>query len=80
MLSTMTLERAVMMFAGAMTLLSAALAALVSPWWLLLTAFVGFNQVQSSVTGFCPAAMAMRRAGLRPACAIEPAEPAPAAR
>ena len=79
-MSTMTLERAVMMFAGAMTLLSAALAALVSPWWLLLTAFVGVNQIQSSVTGFCPAAMVMRRAGLQPACAIEPAEPAPLAR
>ncbi|MEN8706164.1 MAG: DUF2892 domain-containing protein [Nocardioides marinisabuli] len=72
-MSTMTLERAVMMFAGAMTLLSAALAASVSPWWLLLTAFVGLNQVQSSVTGFCPAAIVMRRAGLQPACAVQSA-------
>ena len=79
-MSTMTLERAVMMFAGAMTLLSAALAALVSPWWLLLTAFVGLNQVQSSLTGFCPAAMVMSRAGLRPACAAGPSEWAPAGR
>lgn len=68
----LTLERAVMMFAGAMTLLSVALVTLVSPWWLLLTAFVGLNQVQSSLTGFCPAAMVMSRAGLRPACAVAP--------
>jgi len=30
--------------AGSMTLLSAALSALASPWFLLLTAFIGVNQ------------------------------------
>ena len=38
------LERVLFALAGSMTLLSAALAALVSPWFLLLTAFVGVNQ------------------------------------
>ena len=38
---TMTTDRAVLFFAGVMTLLSAMLVWLVSPWWLLLTAFVG---------------------------------------
>lgn len=60
----MTLDRAVTLFAGIMTLISALLAGLVSPWWLLLTAFVGLNQIQSSFTGFCPAAMALRRLGV----------------
>ena len=54
------------MFAGFMILLSLALATLVSPWFLLLTGFVGVNLVQASVTGFCPAAIAMRAMGVRP--------------
>lgn len=60
----MSLERAVMAFAGSMILISLALAHFVSPYWLLLTAFVGFNLIQSSFTGFCPAAMIMRKLGV----------------
>ena len=60
----MSIERAVMAFAGAMVLLSLALTQLVSPWWWLLTAFVGLNLLQSAFTGFCPAAMLMRRLGI----------------
>jgi len=51
----MNLERAVRLLAGTMVLVSILLATLVSPWWLLMTTFVGLNLVQSSVTGFCPA-------------------------
>ena len=61
----MTLGRAVMLFAGCMTLLSAILAWQVSEWWLLLTAFVGLNQIQTSFTGFCPAAMIFKALGLK---------------
>ena len=53
----MTLDRAVMMFAGFMVLLSLALGYFVSPWWFLLNAFVGLNLMQASMTGFCPAAI-----------------------
>lgn len=60
----MSLERAVMAFAGAMVLLSVALTQLVSQWWWLLTAFVGLNLLQSAFTGFCPAAMVMRKLGI----------------
>ncbi len=60
----MTLGRAVMMFAGFMALLSAVLVWLVSPWFLLLTAFVGLNLMQTSITGFCPAAMVFKAMGL----------------
>jgi hypothetical protein len=59
----MTVDQAVFAFAGVMVLLSLALAQLVSPWWLLLTAFVGLNLVQSAFTGFCPAAMVFKRLG-----------------
>ncbi|MAY98389.1 MAG: sulfurtransferase [Nocardioides sp.] len=66
----MNLDRAVLALAGTITLVSALLAALVSPWWLLLTAFVGLNLLQSSVTGFCPAAVVLRRFGLTSGCAF----------
>ena len=52
----MNIDRAVMAFAGVMTLASVALTKFVSPWWWLLTAFVGLNLLQASFTGFCPAA------------------------
>ena len=60
----MSLERAVMAFAGVMVLISIALTQLVSPMWWLLTAFVGLNLLQSAFTGFCPAAMVMRHFGV----------------
>ncbi|ARC87638.1 DUF2892 domain-containing protein [Rhodovulum sp. MB263] len=66
----MTLDRAVMMFAGAMILLSLALGSWVSPLWYLLTAFVGLNLMQASVTGFCPAAMLFKKLGIRPGTAF----------
>jgi hypothetical protein len=66
----MNLDRAVLLLAGTMTLLSALLVALVSPWWLLLTAFVGLNLLQSSITGFCPAAIIFRRLGVSNGCAF----------
>jgi len=67
----MTLDRAVMAFAGCMVLLSAALVWLVSPWFLLLTVFVGLNLIQASFTGFCPAAMVFKAMGARPGNAFE---------
>ena len=59
----MTVDRAVMMFAGGLVLLSLALGFYVSPYWYLLTTFVGLNLVQASMTGFCPAAMIFRKLG-----------------
>lgn len=60
----MSVDRAVLAFAGCMVLVSLILSQLHSPYWLLLTAFVGLNLVQSSFTGFCPAAMVFKRLGL----------------
>ena len=65
----MTIDRIVIAFAGTMVLLSIALAQLASPWWLLLTAFVGLNLLQSAFTGFCPAALLLRKAGVKPGSA-----------
>lgn len=62
------LERALFALAGTMTLLSAFLAALVSPWFLLLTAFVGVNQWLYVLARACPASVVIKRAlGLRSA-------------
>ena len=66
----MNLDRAVLTVAGTVTLISVLLVALVSSWWLLLTAFVGLNLLQSSVTGFCPAAIVLRRLGVAEGCAF----------
>ncbi|MGB3864317.1 MAG: DUF2892 domain-containing protein [Xanthobacteraceae bacterium] len=67
----MTIDRAVMLFAGFMILASLALGFYVSPWWYLLTAFVGVNLMQASVTGFCPAAMIFRKLGCRAGVAFK---------
>ena len=66
----MNVDRAVMAMAGVMVLLSATLTWLVSPYWLLLTAFVGRYLLQASVTGFCPAALIFSRLGLPSGCAF----------
>lgn len=60
----MNLDRAVLAFAGTLVLISLVLGWWLSPWWLLLAAFVGLNLIQASVTGFCPAAFVLRRLGL----------------
>lgn len=62
----MSIDRAVMAFAGAMILVSLALARWHSAYWLLLTAFVGLNLLQASMTGFCPLATLLKRFGVRP--------------
>ena len=61
----MTLDRTVLAFAGAMVLLSVLLTLWVSPWFVLLTVFVGLYLIQSAITGFCPAAMVFRRLGVK---------------
>jgi hypothetical protein len=61
----MSIDRAVMAFAGMMILVSLVLSQLHGPYWLLLTAFVGLNLVQASFTGFCPAAIVFKRLGCR---------------
>ena len=55
------LERVLFALAGTMTLLSAALAATISPWFLLLTAFVGINQWLYVTIGACPASLLLAR-------------------
>ncbi|MFT2094489.1 DUF2892 domain-containing protein [Acidiphilium sp.] len=66
----MNVDKTVLSFAGFMVLLSLALGWLVSPWFYVLTALVGLNLLQAGITGFCPAAMLLRRLGMKPGCAF----------
>jgi hypothetical protein len=64
------LERVLFALAGTMTILSAVLAALVSPWFLILTAFIAVSEWAFALVGRCPASMVLGRAfGLQAGCA-----------
>ena len=60
----MKLEYRIRVLAGTMVLVSLALGHWVSPWWLLLAAFVGVNLIQSAFTGFCPPEILLRKLGV----------------
>jgi hypothetical protein len=67
--TTWPLERVLFAMAGSVTLLGAALAALVSPWFLLLVAFVAISQWSYVALGACPASVVLERAfGLERGC------------
>jgi hypothetical protein len=67
----MNIDRAVLAFAGIMVLTSLLLAWYLTPYWLLLTAFVGLNLLQAGFTGYCPAAIVFRKLGLKAGCAFQ---------
>jgi len=62
----MSIDRAVMAFAGTVVLVSLLLSQYHHPGWLWVTAFVGANMLQASFTGFCPLAKILKRIGVRP--------------
>jgi len=55
------LERVLFALAGTVTLVAAALGALVSKWFLLLAVLVGVNQWLYVIVGACPASIVLRR-------------------
>jgi hypothetical protein len=67
----MTLDRAVLAFAGFVVLAGLVLGWYVSPWFLLLSAFAGANMIQAAITGFCPAAMIFKALGIPTGCAFK---------
>lgn len=67
----MTLDRAVFAFLGCVILLGVALAHYVHPWWIGLTIFAGLNALQTSFTGFCPAAIVFKKLGIAPGVAFK---------
>ncbi len=73
----MNIDRAVFTLAGSMLLVSLGLAWLVSPYWLILTGFVGANMFQAAFTGFCPAAIVFHKLGLKEGPAFTCSGPRP---
>jgi hypothetical protein len=67
----MSIDRFVLAFAGSVVLLSVLLVLIHSQYWLILTAFVGANLLQSSFTGFCPLAVVLKKLGFKPGVAFE---------
>lgn len=55
-----SLERVLFAMAGTMAVVSAALAAFVSPWFLLLTAFAGVNQLLYVAVHNCGASLMLK--------------------
>lgn len=62
----MNLDRMVVRLAGTFILLSLLLSQIHTPKWLWFTAFVGFNLLQASFTGFCPIVKILKRLGIKP--------------
>ncbi|HLG93766.1 MAG TPA: DUF2892 domain-containing protein [candidate division Zixibacteria bacterium] len=61
----MHLERTLRGIAGAIILVSLALAYFVSYNWLFLTLFVGANLFQSGLTNWCPMMSILRKLGMK---------------
>ena len=66
----MTIDRAVLAFAGSVVLISLVLGVYVHANWFWVTAFVGANLLQSSFTGFCPLAIILKKSGVRQGAAF----------
>lgn len=62
----MNVDRALLLFAGVMVLLSLLLTAWVHPGFIWFTAFIAVNMIQASFTGFCPAVIIFKKLGLQP--------------
>ena len=74
------LERILFLLAGTMTGLSALLSAFVSPWFMLLTGFVAFNQLLFVTVGDCPASLDPASRLRRPARVPPMSDPGPIGR
>lgn len=59
-----SMDRKIRLIAGSFILISVILAVWANPWWLLFTAFVGLNLVQSSLTGWCLMEDILRKTGI----------------
>jgi hypothetical protein len=65
-------ERVIFMVAGSLVLAGLALGHYIAPGWLLLSAFVGLNMLQASLTGYCPLAKILIMAGIEPCRTMSP--------
>ena len=61
----MNVERYLRLIAGLFAVSTVALGYWVSPYWFLLTAFVGLNLLQSAFTNWCPMMTMLRKLGVQ---------------
>ncbi len=61
----MTVERRLRLIAGSFILLSLGLAVFHSNYWLIFTAFVGLNLLQSGFTNWCPMMYILKTCGVK---------------
>ncbi len=61
----MSIERGVFIFASIMVIISTLLTLFVNINWAWFSLFVGFNMLQSSFTGFCPAKWFFKKMGMK---------------
>ncbi len=67
----MCLDRSMFAFAGVMILVSVILTQFVHPAFFWFTVFIGANLLQSAFTGWCPAAIIMKKLGVKPGTAFK---------
>ncbi|MCV6547768.1 MAG: DUF2892 domain-containing protein [Cohaesibacter sp.] len=67
----MCLDRMMFAFAGVMILVSVLLTQFVHPGFFWFTVFIGANLLQSAFTGFCPAAIIMKKLGAKSGSAFQ---------
>lgn len=69
----MNVDRYLRLIAGIVVALTVALGYFVHPAWLLFTAFVALNLIQSAFTNWCPAMAILRKLGVKDAvCDVQP--------
>ena len=61
----MTIETALRFIAGFAIIISVLLVQYVSPWFMIFTAFVGLNLLQTGFTNWCPAMWVLQKMGLK---------------
>lgn len=64
----MRMEHIIRLIAGSMILVSLLLAVLHSHWWLLWTAFIGVNLIQSALTKWCLMEDILAKFGVKKTC------------
>ncbi len=67
----MSMDKVIKIMAGTFILISVALAVWVNKWWLIWTALVGVNLIQSAFTSWCPASGILAKFGIQGSCSLK---------
>lgn len=67
----MNIDRALLIFAGVMVLVSLVLTTQVNENFIWFTAFIAVNMIQASFTGFCPAVIIFKKLGVKSGSAFK---------